>query len=86
MDKHLTALDREIVQGLSLTDPQCAQVLAALPGLTGAVGEPCITAPLTRICPNHRYCLLDDGMGELAFVSNESWEAAHYHATTGEAA
>lgn len=47
-----------------------------------ASAEPVIVSPLTRICPNHNYCLLDDGMGNLAFVSGAAWAAAHYHATT----
>lgn len=36
--------------------------------------------PLTRICPNHRYGLLDDGMGNLVFQNADAWAAAYYHA------
>lgn len=46
-------------------------------------GSPLLAAPLTTICPNHRFCLLDDGMGELAFVSASAWAAAKYHADSG---
>ena len=60
-----------------LSDPQ------ALPRYTGS---PVAPAPLTTICPNHRYCLLDDGMGELAFVSAGAWAAAMYHADSGAGA
>lgn len=42
--------------------------------------EPAIVAPLTRICPNQRFNLLDDGTGELAPVSAAAWAAAKYHA------
>lgn len=45
--------------------------------------EPVIVAPLSRICPNHRYAMLDDGMGNLARYSGTSYGAALYHATTG---
>lgn len=40
--------------------------------------------PLTIISPMHRFCLLDDGMGELARVSTQAFQAAHYHANSGD--
>lgn len=43
-----------------------------------------IASPLTTLCPNQRFCLLDDGMGNLAFVSGKSWAAAKYHADSWE--
>jgi len=37
-------------------------------------------ASLSRICPQHRYAMLDDGMGNLAIQGAEAWAAAYYHA------
>ncbi|WP_406624568.1 hypothetical protein [Acidovorax sp. SDU_ACID1] len=54
--------------------------------LSRHAGSPVAAAPLSTICPNHRYCLLDDGMGELAFVSAGAWAAAMYHADSGAGA
>ena len=39
-----------------------------------------IDGALSLICPNHKYALIDDGMGNLAFVSGAAWAAAHYYA------
>jgi hypothetical protein len=66
-----------------------ANLLAALGDrlVMVSVGEPkpkgAIVAPLSVICPGHKFGLLDDGMGELARVPADAWAAAHYHATTG---
>lgn len=51
---------------------------------TRVAAEPVIAEPLTRICPNQRFALLDDGMGELARVPADAWAAAHYHAYSGD--
>lgn len=36
--------------------------------------------PMSRICPQHIFALLDDGMGNLVFQNADAWAAAHYHA------
>jgi len=59
---------------VGVADPQVLQRLT---------GSPLVAAPLTTICPNHRFSLLHDGMGELALVSASAWAAAKYHADSG---
>lgn len=76
------------------TDCENTRVCTNKPAASGAcpachnyrprpAAEPAIVAPLTRINPQQAYCLLDDGMGNLARVPADAWAAAHYHATTG---
>lgn len=40
--------------------------------------------PLTTIAPGHRFCLLDDGMGNLARVPLQAFIAASYYANSGQ--
>lgn len=41
--QHHAATVPQVVHGLSLTDPRCAEVLAALPGVAGVTAEPELT-------------------------------------------